>query len=90
MISLRIGQAELEYLKLSVDQRSCQPICDDNTATVISGSGTLLEGQVLIEGGFFGGHAENTAEIYNPAMHTFTSTSTMNFAHGEASAARIP
>ena len=63
---------------------------DDNTATLIAGSGTALDGQVLIEGGFFGGHAESSAEIYDPAMQKFTSTGSMNFAHGEASAALIP
>ncbi len=63
---------------------------DDDTATVIFGSGTALDGQVLIEGGFFNLHAENTAEIYDPQMKTFTPTSNMNFAHGEASAALIP
>lgn len=63
---------------------------DDNTATVISGSGTPLDGQVLIEGGFFNDHAETTAEIYDPVNKTFTPTSAMNFAHGEASAALIP
>lgn len=52
---------------------------DDNTATVITGSGTSLDWQVLIEGGFFGGQAESTAEIYDPAMQKFTSTGTMNF-----------
>ncbi len=63
---------------------------DDNTATVITGSGTALDGQVLIEGGFFNGQAENTAEIYDPVQKTFTPTSTMNFAHGEANTAVIP
>jgi hypothetical protein len=63
---------------------------DDNTATLISGSGTALDGQVLIEGGFFNSHGESTAEIYNPTAKTFTATSPMNFAHGEASAALIP
>ena len=63
---------------------------DDNTATVISGSGTALDGQVLIEGGFFNLQAESTAETYDPVMKTFTSTAAMNFAHGEASAALIP
>jgi Galactose oxidase, central domain len=63
---------------------------DDNTATLISGSGTALDGQVLIEGGFFNLHGESTAEVYDPVMKTFTATSAMNFAHGEASAALIP
>jgi len=63
---------------------------DDNTATVISGSGTALDGKVLIEGGFFGGQAESTAEIYDPVAKTFTATADMNFAHGEANAAVIP
>ena len=63
---------------------------DDNTATLISGSDTSLDGTVLIEGGFFNGQAESTAEIYHPTLKTFTSTSAMNFAHGEASAALIP
>jgi Kelch motif protein/galactose oxidase-like protein len=63
---------------------------DDNTATLISGSGTALDGQVLIEGGFFNLHAENTAEIYDPVAKTFTSTPPMNFYHGEASASVIP
>ncbi len=63
---------------------------DDNTATLITGSGTALDGKVLIEGGFFNHRAESTAEIYDPAAGTFTPTSPMNFAHGEASAAPIP
>ncbi len=45
------------------------------TATLISGSGTALDGQVLIAGGedvdFF---TLNTAEIYNPSDQTFTQT----------------
>jgi hypothetical protein len=63
---------------------------DDSTATVIAGSGTALDGQVLIEGGFSGGFAEFTAELYDPVKKTFTPTSNMNFAHGEANAAVIP
>jgi hypothetical protein len=63
---------------------------DDDTATVISGSGTALDGQVLIEGGFFNLHGENTAETYDPVGKTFTSTAAMNFGHGTASAALIP
>ncbi len=63
---------------------------DDNTATLIKGSGTGLDGQVLIEGGFFNLRAETTAEIYDPVKKIFTPTSDMNFAHGEASAALIP
>jgi len=63
---------------------------DDNTATLISGSGTMLDGQVLIEGGFFNLHAENTAEIYDPVGKTFTPTANMKFFHGEANAAVIP
>jgi hypothetical protein len=45
------------------------------TATLISGSGTALDGQVLIAGGedvnFF---TLDTAEIYNPSDQTFTRT----------------
>jgi hypothetical protein len=63
---------------------------DDNTATVISGSGTGLDGKVLIEGGFFSDHAENTAEIYDPAGETLTPTANMKFSHGAANAAVIP
>jgi len=63
---------------------------DDNTATLISGSGTMLDGQVLIEGGFFNLHAENTAEIYDPVGKTFTPTANMKFFHREANAAVIP
>jgi hypothetical protein len=48
---------------------------DFATATLISGSGTALDGQVLIAGGedvnFF---TLDTAEIYNPADQTFTQT----------------
>ncbi|GEM_PF-4766440 len=65
-------------------------IRDDSTATLIKGSGTALDGQVLIAGGFTFSSSENTAELYDPAHQTFTPTSDMNFVHGAANAAVIP
>lgn len=44
------------------------------TTTLIAGSGTALDGQVLIAGGFdiTTGKPVNTAEIYDPTTQTFT------------------
>jgi len=45
------------------------------TATLISGSGTALDGQVLIAGGEDVNFTTlDTAEIYNPSVQTFTQT----------------
>jgi len=63
---------------------------DDSTATLIAHSGTSLDGQVLIAGGFTGVGVTVTAELYDPVAKTFTLTSNMNFAHGLANAGLIP
>jgi hypothetical protein len=62
---------------------------DDATATLITTGGVCF-GMVLIEGGFLFNNASDTAELYDPVAKTFTLTSPMNFAHGEANAAVIP
>jgi Kelch motif len=87
-----IGVGLLAIL-ISIAAIVCEPrlvAANGGRPTVISGSGTVLDGQVLIEGGFFNLHAENTAEIYDPVGKTFTPTANMNFSHGEANAAVIP
>jgi hypothetical protein len=91
-VTTKLNTAEIydPATKLFSDVMTMNDHRDDNTATVISGSGTAFDGQVLIEGGFFNSHAENTAETYDPVKKAFTSTATMNFAHGEASAALVP
>lgn len=63
---------------------------DYGSANLIAGSGTALDGEVLIEGGFTAGSTENTAELYDPVHQTFTFTSNMNFNHGESNSAVIP
>ena len=65
----------------------------NHTATLISGSGTALDGQVLLAGGFDDAHTTkplNTADIYNPATGLFTQTQNMNFYHGLPTSALIP
>lgn len=65
----------------------------NHTATLISGSGTPLDGQVLLAGGFDDktGKPLNTAEIYDPATQSFTPTSQhMLYFHGSPTASLIP
>ncbi len=64
---------------------------DWSGVTLIAGSGTSLDGQVLIAGGYLPGNLTlDTAELYDPVKQTFTATNTMNFFHAEPNAAVIP
>jgi WD40 repeat protein len=64
----------------------------DYTATLISGSGTSLDGQVLLAGGYDDQLSKelNTAEIYNPADQSFTPTGNMVYFHARHTANLIP
>jgi hypothetical protein len=50
------------------------------TATVLETPGGPLNGQVLVAGGEVAGTFSNTAELYDPAANTWTSTGSMNIA----------
>lgn len=61
------------------------------SATLIEGSGTALDGQVLIAGGVANGNiALTSAEIFNPDTGNFTPTNDMTTPHGGPAAVLIP
>ena len=65
---------------------------EQHTATLIAGSGTNLDGQVLITGGYSTAsfNVVNSAEVFNPNGQTFTATGNMLSTHAEHGAALIP
>jgi hypothetical protein len=62
-----------------------------NTAREKSGAAPLLDGRVLVAGGTItGGNPTNLAELYNPAIGTFTNTTgNMNSTRDEPGAAQL-